>query len=106
MPYGFGRGMGFGFRGYSPPWPYVGRGRGGLPRGGYLFGMGGAPFTMAPQQPAYPYYPNTPPAYGYPPFGTQMTRSEEVNFLKDQAEAIKEQLKEIDTRIRELESEE
>lgn len=42
-PYGFGRGFGrgrgrgfgrgFGFRGYSPPWPYVGLGRGGLRRG-------------------------------------------------------------------------
>lgn len=25
-------GRGFGFRGSSPPWPYVGRGRGGQPR--------------------------------------------------------------------------
>ena len=28
-------GMGLGFRGSSPSWPYVGRGRGGLPRCGY-----------------------------------------------------------------------
>jgi hypothetical protein len=27
MPFGRGWGRGFGFRGYSPPWPYVGRGR-------------------------------------------------------------------------------
>ena len=41
MPYGgyFGGGMGFGFRGSSPPWRYVGRGRGGLPRCGYFFGQ-------------------------------------------------------------------
>jgi hypothetical protein len=26
------RGQGFGFSGSSPPWPYVGRGRGGKPR--------------------------------------------------------------------------
>ncbi len=38
MVYGFGRGWGrrggagFGFRGTSPSWPYVGRGMGGLPR--------------------------------------------------------------------------
>jgi hypothetical protein len=40
--YGMGRGMvggrGFGFRGSSPPWPYVGMGRGGLPRCGYFVG--------------------------------------------------------------------
>jgi len=32
MRYGTGFGRGFGFRGDSPAWPYVGRGRGGLPR--------------------------------------------------------------------------
>ncbi len=52
MPNGFGRGcgrrggMGFGFRGSSPPWPYVGLGRGGLPRCGYfLSGAVGLPGT-------------------------------------------------------------
>ena len=43
MAYGFGRGSGlrsgfgagFGFRSSSPPWPYFGRGRGGLPRCAY-----------------------------------------------------------------------
>lgn len=47
-------GRGFGFRGSSPPWPYVGLGRGGLPRCGYfLSGAGavlpvywGAPFAL------------------------------------------------------------
>ena len=34
MPFG----RGFGFRGWSPPWPYVGLGRGGLPR---CWGYGG-----------------------------------------------------------------
>ncbi|MFC2062459.1 hypothetical protein ACFLS8_00710 [Chloroflexota bacterium] len=29
---GGGGSRGFGFRGSSPSWPYVGRGRGGLPR--------------------------------------------------------------------------
>ena len=41
--FGFGRvagpgrgfGAGFGFGGSSPPWPYFGRGRGGLPRCAY-----------------------------------------------------------------------
>jgi hypothetical protein len=45
MPRGFGFGWrtgsrqgfgaGFAFRGSSPPWPYFGRGRGGLPRCAY-----------------------------------------------------------------------
>ncbi|SIN66886.1 hypothetical protein SAMN05444368_0981 [Acetomicrobium flavidum] len=39
MPRGFGRGgCGFGFRGQSPAWPYVGMGRGGLPRCWYFLG--------------------------------------------------------------------
>ena len=49
MPNGYGRGFrrrgwGFGFRGSSPPRPYVGLGRGGLPRCGYfLSGAAGMP---------------------------------------------------------------
>ncbi len=56
MPFG----RGFGFRGWSPPWPYVGVGRGGLPRcwafGGYGY-FGGAPIN-------YPYW-FTPYPYGW-----------------------------------------
>jgi len=74
-------GMGFGFRGSSPPWPYVGRGRGGLPRCGYFF-AGGATFTP------------------------QMTQEQELTFLKGQAAAIKQQLEQIEARIRELEARE
>ena len=41
MPYGrgfgTGRGMGGGFRGSYAAWPYIGRGRGGLPRCGCSF---------------------------------------------------------------------
>ena len=111
MPYGFGRGfgrgMGFGFRGSSPPWPYVGRGRGGLPRCGYFFGGAvGAPAAWQYQQPPYPSYETTPPAYGYTPFAPQMTKEQELDSLRGQAEAIKEQLEQIDTRVHELEGEE
>jgi len=35
-----------------------------------------------------------------------MTRDEELNYLKDQAEAIKGQLEGIDSRMRDLEPEE
>lgn len=70
-------GMGFGFRGISPPWPYVGRG--GLPRCGYILG--------------------TPPA------APKMSREEELNNLKKQAQAVKENLERINARVHDLESE-
>jgi hypothetical protein len=76
-----GYGRGFGFRGASPPWPYVGRGRGGLPRCWYP-GLLGAP------------------TYGYEP----ITKEQELSFLKNQAELIREELNQIEARIKELES--
>ena len=115
---GFGGGMGFGFRGASPPWPYVGIGRGGLPRCGYfLSGAAGAPAPWSYQQP--PPYGAVPPdygyaqapsyeapaTYGYGPYAAPVTREEELDYLKDQAEAIKGQLEQIETRMRDLESE-
>ena len=128
MGYGFGGGMGFGFRGSSPPWPYVGRGRGGLPRCGYfLSGAAGAPVAWPYQQTAYPASPGFSagqapyPSYGgawpshfyggYPapgatPYSPSMTREQELDFLKGQADAIKGQLEEIETRVKELEARE
>jgi hypothetical protein len=35
-----------------------------------------------------------------------MTREEELGYLKDQAEAVKEQLEQIESRMRDLEAEE
>jgi len=112
MPNGFGRGrgfgrgigggMGFGFRGMSPPWPYVGLGRGGLPRCGYFFSGAGVP---APWPYHRPLYTGIPAAPGYVPYSPQMTRDEELNYLKDQAEAVKEQLEDIESRMRDLEAE-
>ncbi len=127
MPNGYGRGFGrggggwgFGFRGNSPPWPYVGLGRGGLPRCGYfLSGAAGVP--VPPGYPTYSYpwgspyyagmpYPGAMP-YGYAgaptgadPYGTQMTREQELDFLRNEAQAIKEELDQIDARIKELET--
>jgi len=83
MQYGYGRG--FGFRGASPPWPYVGRGRGGLPRCWHP-GLWGAA--------SYP-----PPV----PYSPAPTREEELGFLKDQANAMKSQLEDIERRIQEIE---
>jgi len=102
--FGFRRGMGFGFRGSSPPWPYVGLGRGGLPRCGYfLSGAAGAPMAGPYQQ---PFYAATPPTPGAAPFVPQMTREQELDFLKSEAQAMREQLEQIETRMRGLESEE
>jgi hypothetical protein len=127
---GGGWGMGFGFRGSSPPWPYVGLGRGGLPRCGYfLSGAAGVPLewpylqTPYPANPGvapfsagqapYPFYggvptqtaPGTPAAPGAVPFAPQMTPEQELHFLQSQAEAIKEQLEQMESRMRDLEAE-
>ena len=80
-----GGGAGFVFRGSSPPYPYVGRGRGGLPRCAYP-GLTG---TNAPYNPV--------------PFQNAPTGDEELGFLRSQAEATKQQLHDIERRIKELE---
>ena len=93
MTYGYGRGFGrrggagFGFRGASSSWPYIGRGRGGLPRCWHsgFWGM-----------PTYP-----PPASYWP----RPTREEEMRSLKDQDTTMKNQLEDIESRIKELENE-
>lgn len=82
----YGRGGGFGFRGASPPWPYVGRGRGGLPRCWY------------PGLAAVPPYAPTPPLYA-----PQMAQDQELDWLKSQAEVVKAELDRIEARIRDLE---
>ncbi len=73
-------GMGLGFRGSSPPWPYAGRGRGGLPRCSY-----------------YPGSRANTPAQG-------VTREQEISLLKSQAENIKKELDMVESRIRDLET--
>jgi NAD-dependent dihydropyrimidine dehydrogenase PreA subunit len=84
--YGRGGGWGFGFRGASPPWPYVGLGRGGLPRCWYP-GL----FT-------------TPTSVSYGGYPAPVTREQETDFLREEADAIKRQLKDIEARIEELEA--
>ena len=127
MPNGYGRGFGrggwgFGFRGSSPPWPYVGLGRGGLPRCGYFL-SGAAGMPAPPGYPSYgnpwaaPYYGDMAYTgampYGYAgapmgrvpgagPYAPQMTREQELHFLRNEAEAIKEELEQLDARIKEL----
>jgi hypothetical protein len=113
-----GRGWGFGFRGSSPPWPYVGLGRGGLPRCGYFL-TGAAGMATPPDYPSYgspgatPYYGETayPGAtpYGYAgapmgadPYAPQMTREQELDFLRNQAGALETELDVIMRRLEEL----
>jgi len=93
MVYGFGRGSGrrggagFGFRGATPPWPYVGRGRGGLPRCSY------PGVAMASS------FQTTPPLYT-----PQMTQEGGIGWLKSQTDAIKAELNRVEARINELET--
>ncbi len=81
-----GRGSGFGFRGASPPWPYVGRGRGGLPRCYYPGLYGGSP------------------AWGAMPYPPQATAEQEVDFMKEEAKAVRKHLEDLEARIKELEA--
>ncbi len=109
---GFGRGNGFGFRGSSPPWPYVGRGRGGLPRGAYAAGFAGG-FPTYPGYPiaatpvynpaAYPYYGGEPTNARGIPTGADITPEQEIEYLQGQTEALTSDLEHIQARIEELE---
>jgi hypothetical protein len=76
-------GYGFGFRGTSPAWPYVGRGRGGLPRCWYP-GVSGR----------------------WPAHAMQPAPGEELDFLKEQSSAMKREMEVIERRIQELEKKE
>jgi NAD-dependent dihydropyrimidine dehydrogenase PreA subunit len=93
MPYGYGRGFGFvgagfGFRGASSPWPYIGRGRGGLPRCWYPGLRGGAiPYVMPSEAANW----------------TAPVSETDLGFLRNQADIMKSQLEEIESRIQELE---
>jgi hypothetical protein len=123
-------GRGFGFRGWSPPWPYVGLGRGGLPRCWAYGPFWASPYSY-PYGMTYPYdigtypygwgigYPPHSPmySYGYPagypytpgpfagPYGSPMAPEEEKEWLKSQADVIHQQIDQINSRIAELEKE-
>ena len=80
------RGSGLGFRGNSPPYPYIGRGKGGLPRCQYpgnITGLGGSLL---------------------PDYQPHITREQELGFLKTRAGEIKQELDNIESRIHNLEA--
>jgi len=92
---GFGMGWGRG-RAWGGGW---GRGRGWRNQY-YATGMPGwVRFGYAPAW-------GTPPAAAYGPYAAPPTREQETEFLKAQAEGLKEQLDAISQRIAELEQEE
>lgn len=97
---GFGGGGGYGFRGSSPPWPYVGLGRGGLPRHAYYYGNIAAPANWPY---AYPEYSPPSASQGYAAYTAPMSKEDELSNLKNQADAIKQELEQIDARIQEIE---
>ena len=101
------------YGGWFPPWgPPVGMGYPMPGPWGYPYGgMGQMPYY--PQPGAYggpemsqmPYYP-PPGGFGAPgmsPFGPPMAPEQEIAFLRDQAQMLKEQMDQIDARIKELE---
>ena len=49
-----------------------------------------------------PYYGAGPITPGAVPFAPQMNREQELDFLKNQTKAMREQLEQIETRIQEL----
>ena len=88
-----------GFDGTGP------RGMGPMTGGGRGFC---SPWGIGAQNRAYGFTPGM--GYGYPyygagPFAPQMTREQELDFLKSEAQALRDQLKELEGRIGQLSTE-
>ena len=96
--------------GYSPGWQ--GRSPTGLGPGATYMMTGQWPTPQAQAywqamqagQAPYPAY-GAPAAPGVAPFAPQMTEEQELDFLKNQAQAVKGQLEQMESRMRELETE-
>ena len=54
---------------------------------------------------AYPYHEPGPFFPGAAPFAPQMSHGQELEFLKSEAEALREQLKELEARIGQMSTE-
>lgn len=111
-PLGMGprTGGGFGFCppgvGYAPyrgRWPVYGVGRGGLPWGGgrgRAWGGGRGRWWGYAAAPAYPYA--QPWSWGYRAYSP--SQEGEVNFLREQARSLEEELKAVRERLEKLET--
>jgi hypothetical protein len=86
---------------YNPPWGAFGT-SGMPPYGPSMTGGFGTPGMPPYGQPNYP-----PPGGfgtpGMPPYGPPMAPEQEIEFLRSQAQMLKDQLDQIDARIQELE---
>ena len=108
---GAGYCAGYGAPGYANPMPGRGFGMGWGRGGGWGGGRGWRNMYYATGLPGwarYGYAPvwGAPPAAAYGPYGAPPTPEQETEFLKSQAEMLKEELDAISQRIAELEKEE
>ena len=98
---------------WASPWgPPMGMGHPMMGGWGYPYGgMSQMPYYPppggfgAPGMSQMPYYPE-PGGLGSPgmsPFGAPMAPDQEINYLRDQAQMLKQQMDQIDARIKELE---
>ena len=98
--------------GFSPGWQ--GRSPTGLGPGATYLMTGQWPTPQAQAywqamqagQAPYPTYGTSATALGAAPFAPQMSKEQELDFLKSQADTIKSQLDQIEARMRELETKE
>ena len=85
------------------------------PRGMGPMTGGGRGFCAVPLRQAWPAYagmgfrmpyavPRGIPYYGAPPFGSPIAREEELDYLKTLAQSMRDDLKEIEARIQQIES--
>jgi hypothetical protein len=65
---------------------------------------GGIPPQYAFPRPAYYAFPRYG-TYGFRPFAPRLSREQELEFLKGQAEALRDELKEVETQIGKLSAE-
>jgi len=92
-----------GFNGTGPRGmgPMTGGGRGFCSPGGV--GVASRPYgAFQGRGYGYPYYGAGPAVPGAVPFAPQMTREQELDFLKNQAQAMRGQLEQIESRIQQL----
>ena len=77
------------------------------PRGMGPMTGGGRGFCAIPLSSAWPAYARrgfTMPYYGTPSFAPEIARKEELDYLKRLAQSMKEDLKEIEERIQQIET--